>query len=154
LEAVMNGRYAGYLVTTNHQQELIVRVTPSLIVQIQVTPESGWHLADVQSILNSLAAPGEQVDIPAVRPAEPVVVPGFCQDAAFLYAGPGAHFEQVGLLVEGESLPVTGRSYDGRWVKLLYPPAADGIAWARLSETVVTAGEPPIEPIQVPPGSG
>jgi uncharacterized protein YraI len=81
-------------------------------------------------------------------------VPGFCQDAAFLYAGPGAHFEQIGLLPEGESLPVTGRSHDGRWVKLFYPPASDGIAWARLSDMVVTAGELPIESTQVPPGNG
>ena len=154
LEAVMNGRYAGYLVTTNHQRELVVRVTPDLIVQIQVTPESGWHVADVQSILNSLAAPEDEVDIPAVRPAEPVAVPGFCQDAAFLYAGPGAHFEEVGLLPEGESLAVTGRSHDGRWVKLFYPPASDSIAWARLSDMVVTAGELPIESTQVPPGNG
>jgi hypothetical protein len=144
LEAVMNGRYAGYWVMTNTQQELIVRVTPDLIMQIGVTPESGWDLIEVQGMLHSLAAPGEMVDIPAAPPTAPVAVPGFCQDAASLYAGPGTHFQQVGSLLKNESLPVLGRSHDGHWLKLLYAPAAEGMAWARLSETVMTAGEPPV----------
>ena len=153
LETVMNGRYPAYLVTTDENQELIVRITPSLIVQIQVTPASGWHLTDAAGILNSLAAPDETIIVPAVRPTAPVVVPGFCQEAVSLYAGPGDHFQQIGSLRTGESLSLIGRSHDGLWLKLLYPATADGLAWAKVSETITTAGKPPIEPVPMQPGN-
>jgi hypothetical protein len=154
LEAAANGRYAGYLLTTNQQQELILRLTPDLILQIQVTPATAWQLPDVQGILNSLAAAKETINLPTTRPTSPVAMPGFCRDVAPLYSGPGEHFEQVGLLSAYESSTVIGRSHDGRWIKLLYPSATNGIAWASLSETVITAGEPPIEAIQIQPGNG
>ena len=153
LEAAVYGRYAGYLLTTD-QQQLILRLTPDLLLQIQVTPQTAWQLPDVQNILASLAAPNETIDIPASQPAAPVALPDFCQDAVHLYSGAGTHFEQVGLFFTNNSLPVLGFSHDGRWLKLLYPNAPDRTAWASLTEAITTAGEPPIEPIQVRPGNG
>ena len=152
LEAIVNGRYAGYLLT-NDQQQLILRLTPNLILQIQVTPTTAWQLPDVQSILNSLAAPTETIELPAAPPTDPVAVPAFCHDTAQLYAGPGIHFEEVGLLIANDALPVIGRSHDGRWLKLLYPNTNNSTAWVSLEDAITTAGQLPIEPIQVQPGN-
>ncbi|MCB8942373.1 MAG: hypothetical protein H6658_01225 [Ardenticatenaceae bacterium] len=154
LAAAANGRYAGYLLTTDQQQTLILRLTPSLIVQIQVTPQPAWQLADVQGILNSLAAPNEAIDTPAVSPTDPQAIPTFCREAATLYAGAGEHFAPVGLLLAHDSLPIIGHSHDGRWLKLLYPNTPDHTAWASLQDTIATSGKPPIEAIQVRPGNG
>jgi hypothetical protein len=153
LEAVVNGRYAGYLVTIQANQSLLMRLTPTLIIHMQLAPDSAWQAADGQSILASLAAPDEAITLPTKRPASPVAVVAFCQESAILYAGPGKHFEPVGTLATDEALPLLGRSLDGRWAKLIYPAAPDGTAWAALTDVIITAGAPPIEPILVRPGN-
>ena len=153
LEAANNGRYAGYLLTTEQQQHLILRLTPTLLMQIQVMPQMAWQLPDVQNILNSLAAPGDPIDLPAIRPTAPVAVPNFCQEAVHLYSGPGTHFEEIGLLFANDSLPVIGHSRDGRWLKLLYSESNNNTAWAPLQDTIATAGKPPIESTRIQPGN-
>jgi hypothetical protein len=153
LESATNGRYPGYLLTINHHQALILRLTPHLILQIQITPQTAWQLPDVQNILNSLAAPEEAIELPATHPADPIATPSFCHDAAHLYSGPGTHFAEVGLLFANESLTIIGFSHDGRWLKLLYPQAPNHTAWVSLTESIATTGEPPIQPIQVRPGN-
>jgi hypothetical protein len=134
------GRYGGYSVLVDEQYELVVRVTPELIVRLQTADSAAWSHPDIQAILQSLAAPRDEVVLPAPNPESPIITTNFCQGMVNLYTGPGTHFEYVGVLTPEKAFTVIGRSHDQQWVKLDFPDAPDGIAWAYAPTTIVTAG--------------
>lgn len=44
-------------------------------------------------------------------------------------SGPGQDFESLGLLNQNDVMPVLGKNPSGTWIKIAYPPAADGTGW-------------------------
>jgi hypothetical protein len=44
-------------------------------------------------------------------------------------SGPSTSFQVLGLLRANETVPVVGRSADGAWWQIVYPPNSSGVAW-------------------------
>ncbi len=64
--------------------------------------------------------------------------------------GPGADYDQVGVLIAGQILPVLGRSPDSAWLKVTYIGGPDNTGWV-FREFVNLVGDLPTIPTIVPP---
>ncbi len=134
------GRYGGFTVETDGRFQLVARVTPNILITFQTDQVIDWTHPDIAAILQSLAAPRDEIIQPAHNPVPAKVTTNFCQKQVSLYDGPGTHFELVGVLESDVMYNAIERSLDGRWVKLVYTDTVDGVAWAYGETTIVTSG--------------
>jgi len=63
--------------------------------------------------------------------------------------GPGVFYEEVGVLLPGESVPALGKSAGGDWILIRYPGVEGGEGWVYSPLVTLSAGELPI--IEPPP---
>jgi hypothetical protein len=86
-------------------------------------------------------------------PSGPYVVCCQNNDHVNVRTGPGTSYDQVGVLVLGQSEPATGKSVGGDWVQIRYPGVAGGLGWVYAPVVeVFTLGEelPIVEPPATP----
>ncbi|NMC47034.1 MAG: SH3 domain-containing protein [Chloroflexi bacterium] len=66
-------------------------------------------------------------------------------------SGPGYFYDQVGVLLAGQEVPVLGRSAGGDWVLIEYPGIPEGSGWVYSALVTLSAGTIPIvEPPSTP----
>lgn len=53
----------------------------------------------------------------------------FAADQVNVRSGPGTFYEQVGVLIAGQSAPAIGRSSASEWIQIEYPGGPGGKAW-------------------------
>ncbi|HLF03314.1 MAG TPA: SH3 domain-containing protein [Anaerolineales bacterium] len=91
----------------------------------------------------------------------------YAPDQVNIRSGPGTNYDQVGVMVAGQSAPAIGRSLAGEWVQIEYPGGPGGKAWVyalliSLRETSIEAlsvvDAPPTATLPptptIPPGTG
>jgi uncharacterized protein YraI len=63
-------------------------------------------------------------------------------------SGPGTHYGVIGLLENGQTAEITGRSPDSQWWQISFPGVTDGHGWvaARYVEAAFTADVPVVQP--------
>lgn len=64
-------------------------------------------------------------------------------------SGPNTQFEQIGIIVVGQKVPVLGKTAGGEWLLVEVPGVAGGTGWVYSSFMDVTAGEIPL--VESPP---
>lgn len=64
-------------------------------------------------------------------------------------SGPGTLYDEVGILLPGQSAAVKGRTSGGDWLLIDYPGAADGQGWIYEALVSLTAGE--VQIVEIPP---
>ena len=55
-------------------------------------------------------------------------------------AGPGTNYEQVGVMIAGQTAPAIGRSAANEWIQIEYPGGPGGKAWVYALLVAVRAG--------------
>ena len=56
-------------------------------------------------------------------------------------SGPGIFFDQIGVLLPGQRIPVLGRTPGGDWLKIEYPGTPGGSGWIYAPLVTLTPGE-------------
>lgn len=64
--------------------------------------------------------------------------------------GPATEYDQVGVLVGGQSAEILGRSPDGRWVQIVYIGGPDNLGWV-FAPNVRVVGDIAVMPTVMPP---
>ncbi len=64
-------------------------------------------------------------------------------------SGPGYFFDQIGVLLAGQEVPVLGRSAGGDWLLIEYPGVPEGSGWVYSALVTVSPGTIPI--VEPPP---
>ncbi len=65
-------------------------------------------------------------------------------------AGPGTDYDQVGVLIPGQTSPIVGRNPDGTWFEIEYVGGANGIGWV-FKDLVRVVGDLNTMPTVIPP---
>lgn len=63
------------------------------------------------------------------------------QDNPKVRSGPGVFFDQIGVLLPGQKVPVIGRTPGGDWLKIEYPGTQGGVGWIYAPLVSLTPGE-------------
>ena len=58
----------------------------------------------------------------------------FVAEQVNVRSGPGTFYEQVGVLIAGQTAPAVGRSTASEWIQIDYPGGPGGKAWGKLGE--------------------
>jgi hypothetical protein len=64
--------------------------------------------------------------------------------------GPSTNYDQIGVLIAGQTAPAIGRSPGGEWIQIVYAGAPSGVAWV-FSPLVVLENVTGLLPIVEPP---
>ncbi|MGV8024949.1 MAG: SH3 domain-containing protein [Anaerolineaceae bacterium] len=70
-------------------------------------------------------------------------------DPVNVRTGPGVFYDEVGVLLPGESVPALGKSAGGDWILVAYPGIAEGSGWVYSPLVSLSPGELPI--VEPPP---
>src|SRR5947209_1326935 len=104
-------------------------------------------LAVIGSRVAVAAPPGQ-----AASPTLPANRAEIFQDVN-VRAGPGTDYDQVGVLIPGQTSPIIGRNPDGTWFEIEYVGGPDGTGWV-FKDLVRVLGDlntmPTIEPPPTP----
>ncbi len=91
--------------------------------------------------------------IPTVTgtPSGPVITvkSGIGEPSINVRSGPSVLYDQVGVLLEGQSAPAKGRSPGGEWILIEYAGAPGGTGWVYGANVNITPGTLPI--VEPPP---
>jgi uncharacterized protein YraI len=69
--------------------------------------------------------------------------------------GPGTSYDSLGLLDAGGKVGITFRNDDGKWYRIIYPAAPDGLGWVAAQYVSLAAGvEIPLDATPTPSGPG
>ena len=113
-----------------------VSVSPQLVVTVaQGTPLAGGQLAS--PLGTSTPAPTPTPAAPPTVPPTAAAVAEAASSAPAVIAnialnvrsGPGVNYPIIGGLLAGQSAPITGRSGDGQWWQIVFPPNTNGQGW-------------------------
>lgn len=63
------------------------------------------------------------------------------EDSPKVRSGPGVFYDQIGVLLPGQKVPVIGRTPGGDWLKIEYPGTAGGVGWIYAPLVSLTPGE-------------
>jgi len=63
------------------------------------------------------------------------------EDPINVRSGPGVFYDEIGVLLPGESVPVLGRSAGGDWLLVEYPGVKEGSGWIYSPLVSISAGE-------------
>jgi hypothetical protein len=94
------------------------------------------------------SAPRLQVTVTGTPPGPMIVVP----DMVNVRSGPGVHYDQVGVLIQGQTAPAIGRSPGGDWIQIIYPGVPGNTAWV-YAPFVRLDASPGLLPIVEPPAT-
>lgn len=73
------------------------------------------------------------------------------EDPINVRSGPGVFYDEIGVLLPGESVPVLGKSAGGDWLLVEYPGVKEGSGWIYSPLVTLSVGEIPIvEPPSTP----
>jgi len=73
------------------------------------------------------------------------------EDTINVRSGPGYFYDQVGVLLAGQEVPVLGKSAGGDWVLIEYPGIPEGSGWVYSALVTLSVGTIPIiEPPSTP----
>ena len=64
-------------------------------------------------------------------------------------SGPGVFYDEIGVLLPGQSVPVLGKSSGGDWLEIEYPGVKEGTGWIYSPLVTLSAGE--LQIIEPPP---
>lgn len=64
----------------------------------------------------------------------------YVPDQVNVRVGPGTQYEQVGVLIAGQTAPAVGRSEFGEWIQIEYPGAPGNRAWVFAPLVVIREG--------------
>ncbi|MBM4422814.1 MAG: hypothetical protein FJ030_05410 [Chloroflexi bacterium] len=62
-------------------------------------------------------------------------------------SGPGTNYDQVGVLIAGQTAPAIGRSVASEWIQIEYPGAPGGKAWVYALLVALRAGTIDVLPV-------
>lgn len=78
----------------------------------------------------------------------------FAADQVNIRSGPGTNYDQVGVMIAGQTAPAIGRSQASEWVQIEYPGGPGGKAWVYAPLISIRAGTIDQLPVgEVPPTS-
>lgn len=76
----------------------------------------------------------------------------FAAEQVNVRSGPGTNYDQVGVMVAGQTAPAVGRSAAGEWIQIEYPGAPGSRAWVFALLVALRAGTVDALPvIEAPP---
>ncbi len=64
----------------------------------------------------------------------------FAPEQVNIRTGPHTSYEQVGVLIAGQTAPAIGRTQVGEWIQIEYPGAPGGKAWVKANLVALRAG--------------
>ena len=104
----------------------------------------------------SSVRPVQAQGVGTATPSGPYIVCCQNNDHVNVRTGPGTVYDQVGVLVLGQSAPALGESIAADWVEISYPGVASGVGWVyapvvevfTLGQTLAVV-EPPATPTPV-----
>ncbi len=70
-----------------------------------------------------------------------VYVDLFQEDPVNVRSGPGVFYDEIGILLPGESAPALGRSAGGNWILISYVGVESGTGWVYSSLVTLSGGE-------------
>lgn len=73
----------------------------------------------------------------------------YAEEPVNVRTGPGVFYDEVGVLLPGESVPALGKSAGGDWVLVKYPGISEGSGWVYSPLVSLSPGELPI--VEPPP---
>lgn len=71
------------------------------------------------------------------------------EDPVNVRTGPGVFYDEIGVLLPGESVPALGKSAGGDWILVQYPGVEGGSGWVYSPLVTLSAGDLPI--VEPPP---
>lgn len=77
----------------------------------------------------------------------------FAADQVNVRSGPGTFYEQVGVLIAGQSAPAIGRSSASEWIQIDYPGGPGGKAWVYSPLVSLQAGTVDALPVAEAPAT-
>lgn len=105
--------------------QIIGRDSSGLWYRILFNGNSGWVRADFVQAQNESA----EIPILGAESESGSGVRGVITRGVNVRSGPGQDFESLGLLNQNDVVPIFGKDASGAWMKVAYPPAADGTGW-------------------------
>jgi hypothetical protein len=75
----------------------------------------------------------------------------FASEQVNIRSGPGTFYDQVGVMIAGQTAPAVGRSQAGEWIQIEYPGAPGGKAWVYALLVSLRAGAIDALPVVEPP---
>lgn len=115
--------------------------------------------ASLAALVRSSARAGEPAQIPTVAIPTVTGTPMGAtitvrrdtdQEQINVRAGPGTHYDGVGVLIAGQQAPALGRTPGGDWVKIAYPGAPGGVGWVYSPLVELVGSVPIVEPPPTP----
>ncbi len=98
-------------------------------------------------------APGATIVLPTAAPGVPSLT---ANTNVNVRSGPGTHYHRIGLMVQGQTAEVIGRSPDGAWWVIKFPGVSSGQGWVSAAYVTTTGTEnvpiiqPPVAPAPTP----
>ncbi|MBI5292896.1 MAG: SH3 domain-containing protein [Chloroflexi bacterium] len=75
----------------------------------------------------------------------------FVSEQVNVRSGPGTNYDQVGVMVAGQTAPALGRSQAGEWIQIEYPGGPGNRAWVFALLVALRAGTVDALPVVGPP---
>jgi uncharacterized protein YraI len=128
----------------------LIRFLTVLSVIVLALGLLGWNVLVLQaaSLAQQLATETLQ---PSATYGGPTV---FAADQVNIRSGPSTSYDQVGVMIAGQTAPAIGRSQANEWIQIQYPGGPSGKAWVYAPLVSIRAGTIDQLPVaEVPPTS-
>lgn len=112
--------------------------------------------ASLLVLLTSAPVLAQGVNTPTFTPIPTATFGGptvFVPEQVNVRSGPGTDFEQLGVLVAGQTAPALGRTLSNEWVMIEYVGSPNGIAWVFRPLVQIQAGTIDELPEVTPPAT-
>jgi uncharacterized protein YraI len=114
----------------------LIRLLTVLVVALVAASLLAWNIT-----FSLAASPAQQVGTETLQPSATYGGPTvFAADQVNIRSGPSTSYDQVGVMIAGQTAPAVGRSQANEWIQIQYPGGPGGKAWVYAPLISIRAG--------------